>query len=231
MSLAPLSTKGEPIYRLLIPSVQLAILTRFYPTMKVLEAHGKGSIYGTATHQDVQLKGVTIGKVSSQLTGPATLDFVWNQQTGPVTLDEIYNVYAAMGVVDISLHHLTFYRTATMKGSNAALYLRFGKDTVHKQVLEKLVMDGTFPLQETYQLYAQVKKNLKKQGLSPDVLKRYRPSCLVLYDITGHKDMMYDAKQIWSLKLPNMLLIQEVYKKWELYDYEYRVKVGAASTP
>jgi hypothetical protein len=106
-------------------------------------------------------------------------------------------------------------RKVQIRGRTTFVNLKMGKDTVHPEVYQKLVVDGAYPKEETAQII---------KAVSEDILKRIRYSCLVLFRTEPDQSLMNDAWAIYTLKQPTMLFIREIFKKWELWDYEYLPK-------
>lgn len=139
-----------------------------------------------------------------------------------MTIAEIYKSFLDNGVPDISLVQLTYMRRVQIHGHLTYVKLSMGKDTVHPEVYQKLVVDGSYPKQETAEIIKLLKSSLKKVDAVPqDVLKRIRYSCLVLYRTEPDSNLMHDPWAIYALKQPTMMFIKEIFKKWELWDYEY----------
>jgi len=167
---------------------------------------------------------LTYGKLVSQTIGQAFCEWKWGY-TPPVTISEIYKDFLDNGVPDISLVQFSYVRKVQIRGRTTYVNLRMGKDTVHPEVYQKLVVDGAYPKEETAQIIKALKASLRQIAAVPqDVLKRIRYSCLILYRTEPDKTLMNDAWAIYALKQPTMLFIREVYKKWELWDYEYLQK-------
>lgn len=208
-----------PTFRLVIPSVQLGVIAALWPDLQVKQIAGRGGFSGSSTEQKLQY-----GKLVSQTIGQAFCDWKWGY-TPPVTIAEIYKDFLDNGVPDISLVHLSYMRKVEIKSRTTYVTLKMGKDTVHPDVYQKLVVDGAYPKEETAQIIKALKASLKKMdAVTGDILKRIRYSCLVLYRTEADQTLMNDAWAIYALKQPAMLFIREVFKKWELWDYEYLPK-------
>jgi len=213
------SPPRRPTYRLLIPNVQLGVLnyliSRYDSNVRVSEAYGRGSLSGESRTEDLPF-----GKLKVNMVGTASLDYTWSSGRRP-TISEIYESFRSRGVPDISLDRLSIVRQLEVRGSPSLVELRFGKDTVHPEVYDKLVVDGAFPKKETALFVKRLKEDLSST-VSSEVLKRVRYSCLILHRILPHPDLINDAGAVYSLCNPNyMRLIKEIYRRWELYDYEY----------
>ena len=213
------SPPRRPTYRLLIPSVQLGVIshlmTRYDPRVRVSGAHGRGSLSGESRTEDLPY-----GKLKVNMVGTATLDYEWSSGPRP-TISEIYDSFRERGVPDISLNQLSIVRRSEVRGTPTLVELRFGKDTVHPEVYDKLVVDGAYPKEETAIFVRRLKEDLSST-VSPDILKRVRYSCLILHRILPHPDLIYDANAVYSLCNERyMRIIREIYRRWELYDYEY----------
>lgn len=206
---------ARPTYRLVIPTVQLGVLARLDPHMRVLEAHGRGSI-----SSDSLTEPIPFGRVVTNTVGNAYLDYTWRE--GPfLSIIQIYDSFLNRDIPDISLDSLCWVQDAEVYGKSTIVQMRFGKDTVHPEVYGKLVVDGWYPKQETAELIRQLKEDL--QGIvSGDTLKRIRYSCLVLHRILPYPELIYDPTAIYDLADTSyMLLIKEIQRRWELFDYEY----------
>lgn len=213
------SPPRKPSYRLLIPSVQLAVISHlistFDPDFRVSEAYGRGSLSG-----ERRTDNLPYGRLVTSMIGTAWLDYKWSSGSRPRIFD-IYNSFRERGVPDISLDRLSIVRRSEVHGTPSITELRFGKDTVHPEVYEKLVVDGAFPKEETVLFIKRLKEQLSST-VSPESLKRMRYSCLILHRILPHSELIYDANAVYSLFNPAyMHMIKEVYRRWELYDYEY----------
>jgi hypothetical protein len=209
----------QPTFRLVIPSVQLGVIAALWPDLQVQRIIGKGQFSGASSEQILKY-----GRLVSQTTGQAYCDWKWGY-TPPVTISEIYKDFLDSGVPDISVVHLAYVRKVVVRGRTTFVNLKMGKDTVHPEVYQKLVVDGTYPKQETAQIIRALKNALKQtDAVTDDVLKRIRYSCLVLYRTDPDPTLMNDAYAIYALKQPTMLFIREIFKKWELWDYEYLQK-------
>ncbi|MHC3128747.1 MAG: hypothetical protein IBV52_01540 [Candidatus Bathyarchaeota archaeon] len=212
----------KPTYRLMIPTVQLGILSYLIsihdPDMRVSEAYGKGTI---ATNPETD--NVPFGKLTRNVVGEGKLKYKWSYGHRP-KLTEIYDSFVKFDIPDISLDRLAIVHKSEVRGESCLLELRFGKKTVHPEVYTKLVLDGSYPQKET----ALVIKKLKEQlstTFSSKVLKRIRYSFLILHKIIPHSELIYDASAIYAMCNPKyMHIIEEVYKRWELYDHEYPSK-------
>lgn len=212
------SRPKKPTYRLLIPSVQLAVISYLDPDMRVSEAYGRGSLSGESRTEDLPY-----GKLIVNMVGTARLEYEWKSGSRP-RISDIYKSFMDSGVPDISLDRLAIVRMSEVRGTRSLVELRFGKDTVHPEVYEKLVVDGAFPKEQTAVFIKRLKEDLS-YTVSPEVLKRIRYSCLILHRILPYPDLIYDASAVYSLCNPKyMRLIKEIYKRWELYDYEYLPK-------
>ena len=210
----------KPTYRLFLPSVQLGAMARLWGDLKVEYAYGRGSFGRT----DATTQMVTYGRLVFTPYGEAYLDYKWKTGYYRPTVSHIYNDFREKGVPDISVDRLGYNRIAVINGEKINLLLKFGKETVHPQDYGKLVVDGTIPKQEMYEIIKRTKKSLSEKGVSSETVKRIRYSGLVLYDIIPRRDLIYDAYAMISLLEPNMMFMQEVYKRWTLYDYEFRRK-------
>jgi hypothetical protein len=205
----------KPTYRLLIPTVQLGALSYLDPEIRVSEIHGRGSLSGES-----RTEVLPYGKLLLNMVGTAQLDYKWGSGPRP-RIDEIYKSFIDKGIPDISVDSLSIVRNSNVKGNPCLVELRFGKDTVHPEVYEKLVVDGAYPKQETAKFIGALKKSLSST-VSQEVLKRIRYSCLILHRILPYPDLIYDANAVYSLCSEKyMRLIKEIYKHWELFDYEY----------
>lgn len=209
----------KPTYRLFLPSVQLGAMAGLWGELKVEYAYGKGT-YGRA---DATTEIVTYGRLVFTPFGTAYLDYKWTSGYRP-TIADIYNDFLAKGVPDISVDRLAYNRTAIVDGEKTSLLLKFGKETVHPQDYGKLVVDGAIPKQEMYETIKRTKKSLSEKGVSSETVKRIRYSGLVLHDIIPRRDLIYDAYAMISLLQPNMMFMQEIHKRWTLYDYEFRTR-------
>jgi hypothetical protein len=198
------------------PNVQLGVLAQLWGNLEVAEAYGRGSFYG-----EPATISLPYGKLTSQMAGTAYLEYKWNQGLRP-TIADIWDSFRANGVPDISIDKLTYVKRAKVKGRDTLLFLKFGKDAVRPQVYERIVKNGAIPKQETYEAVKLLKAQVASSGFPQDVVKRIRPSVLILYGIQPYSDLIYDAYAVYSLKEPNTFFIKEVYKRWELYDYEFR---------
>lgn len=213
------SPPRRPTYRLLIPNVQLGVISylisRYDPNVRVSEAYGRGSLSGESSTEDL-----SYGKLKFNMVGTASLDYKWSSGPRP-TISEIYDSFRERGVPDISLDRLSIVRRSEVRGTPCLVELKFGKDTVHPEVYDKLVVDGAYPKEETAIFIKRVKERLSST-VSPEVLKRVRYSCLILHRILPEPDLIYDASAVYSLCNANyMRIIKEIYRRWELYDYEY----------
>ena len=213
------SPPRRPTYRLLIPSVQLGVLSylisTYDPDVRVSEAYGRGSLSGESRTEDLPF-----GKLKISMVGTASLDYTWSSGPRP-TISKIYDSFRERGVPDISLDRLSIVRRSEVRGTPTLVELRFGKDTVHPEVYDRLVVDGAFPKEETALFVKRLKEGLSST-VSPEVLKRVRYSCLILHRILPHPDLIYDASAVYSLcNASYMRIIKEIYRRWELYDYEY----------
>lgn len=213
------SPPRRPTYRLLIPSVQLGVISylisRYDSDLRVSEAYGRGSLSGESSTEDL-----SFGKLKFNMVGTASLDYKWSSGPRP-TISEIYDSFRERGVPDISLDRLSIVRRSEVRGTPCLVELKFGKDTVHPEVYDKLVVDGAYPKEETAIFIKRVKERLSST-VSPEVLKRVRYSCLILHQILPEPDLIYDASAVYSLCNANyMRIIKEIYRRWELYDYEY----------
>lgn len=205
----------KPTYRLLIPSVQLGVLSYLDPQVRVSEIYGQGSLSGESRTEDLPY-----GKIVFNVVGTARLDYKWDSGPRPRIAD-IYKSFRDRGIPDISLDRLSIVRKSDVKGKSSLIELRFGKDTVHPEVYEKLVVDGAYPKQETAKFVGTLKETLST-AVPREVLKRIRYSCLILHRILPYPDLIYDANAVYSLcNAKYMRLIKEIYKRWELFDYEY----------
>jgi len=212
-------TAKLPTFRLVIPTVQLGVIATLWPDLQVQQISGRGAFSGESTEQQLQY-----GRLISQTSGQAFCDWKWGY-TPPVTISEIYKDFLDSGVPDISLVRLSYMRKVQIHGRTSYVNLKMGKDTVHPEVYQKLVVDGAYPKEETAQIIKALKTSLKKIDAVPDdVLKRIRYSCLVLYRTDPDPSLMNDAYVVYALKQPTMLFIREIFKKWELWDYEYLQK-------
>lgn len=207
----------KPTYRLFMPSVQLGAMARLWGNLSVEYAYGRGS-FGRA---EATTEAVTYGRLVFTPYGTAYLDYKWKSGRRPTILD-IYNDFIEKGVPDISVDRLGYNRTAIVDGAKTNLLLKFGKETVHPQDNGKLVVDGAIPKQEMYETIKRTKKSLLEKGVSSETVKRIRYSGLVLFDIIPRRKLIYDAYAMISLLEPNMMFMQEIYKRWTLYDYEFR---------
>jgi len=217
-TLAPPPEPRIPTFRLLIPNVQLAVISYLDPDLKVSEASGKGSLSA-----ETRTELLPYGKLNFSAVGIAMLEYKWAEGPRP-SLSAIYKSFRDSGVPDISLNYLCVVKQAEIRGNPTFCELRFGKDTVHPEVYDKLVVDGTYPKQETAEMIRTIKKDLA-ESVSPASLKRIRYSCLVLHRILPDPNLIYDANAVYSLgNTSYMRLIKEIYKRWQLYDYEYLPK-------
>jgi hypothetical protein len=208
----------KPTFRLFMPSVQLGAMARLWGNLQVEYAYGRGSSSLASTTEDLNYGRVVI---TPQRT--AYLDYEWKDGFHP-KISQIYDDFRKRGIPDISVDRLGYVRVANVSGRKMRLLLRFGKETVHPQDYGKLVVDGAIPKQEMYETVKQTKNILTKQGVSPDTVKRVRYSGLVLHEIIPRRELIYDAYAMISLLEEHMMFMQEIYKKWTLYDYELRRK-------
>jgi len=205
----------KPTYRLLIPSVQLGVLSYLDPHMRVSEICGRGSFSGESRTEDLPY-----GKIVFNVVGTARLDYKWDSGPRP-TIADIYKSFIDKEIPDISLDRLSIVRKSDVKGKICLVELRFGKDTVHPEIYDKLVVDGAYPKQETAKFVGAIKETLSST-VSKEILKRIRYSCLILNRILPYPDLIYDANAVYSLcNAKYMRLIREIYKRWQLFDYEY----------
>ena len=200
----------------MIPNVQLGVIATVWPDLQVQQIKGRGNISGASTSQPLEY-----GRLVSQTIGQAYCDWKWGY-TPPVTIAEIYKDFLDNGVPDISLDYLSYMRKVQIRGRTTYVNLKMGKDTVHPEVYQKLVLDGAYPKQETAEIIKILKNSLRRvDAVSEDTIKRIRYSCLVLYRTDPDPSLMADPWAIYALKQPSMLFIKEIYKKWDLWDYEY----------
>jgi len=207
----------RPTYHLFMPNVQLGFLSQYWGDLEVEEATGRGAFAAAAP----TTQSLPYGRLSVVTQGTAYLSYKWDRGQRP-SIADIYNEFISNGVPDISLDTLTYARKAKVQGRDTLLLLKFGKDTVHPEVYGKLVVDGAIPKEDLYETIKRVKTQVAQAGFPQETVKRIRYSGLVLYEITPYKDLIYDANAIYSLKESDMLFMKELYKKWELYDYEFR---------
>jgi hypothetical protein len=208
----------KPTYRLFMPSVQLGAMTQLWGDLKVEYAYGRGSFSLPST-----TVSLTYGRLVNTPQSTGYLDYKCISGFQP-KISDIYNDFRERGVPDISVDRLGYSRIATVGGTKMQLLLKFGKETVHPQDYGKLVVDGLIPKQEMYETVKQTKTIMLERGVSPDTVKRIRYSGLVLHEIEPHKELIYDAYAMIALLEPNMMFMQEIYKRWTLYDYEFRRK-------
>jgi hypothetical protein len=208
----------KPTFRLLIPSVQLAVISYLDPDLRVSEASGVGSLSAEARTEFLRY-----GKLQFNMVGKASLEYKWVEGFRPKIID-IYNSFREAGVPDISLNRLCIVKRAKIRANPTFIELRFGKDTVHPEVYDKLVVDGTYPKQETAEMIKMIKKDLAT-SIPRASIKRIRYSCLILHRILPEPNLIYDAHAVYALgDTTYMRLIKEIYKRWQLYDYEYLAK-------
>jgi len=219
VSILGLPTKPvRPTFRLFMPSVQLGAMAELWKDREVSFIQGRGS-----SGSETSSVNVDFGRIVTTTTTTAYLDYKWKYGPYP-TISEIYNFFREKGVPDISVDRLFYHRRASVDGRETWLEFRFGKDTVHPQDYGKLVIDGAIPKQELYEMIKRTKRSLSNSGVSQDVLKRIRYSGLVLHDIHPQRELIFDANAMFELLEPNMWFMQETYKRWTLWDYEFRAK-------
>jgi len=216
MSVQELLKVRKPTYRLFMPSVQLGAMAQFWGDLQVEYAYGRGSSSSASTTQPLNY-----GRVVTTPQHTAFLDYKWNSGYHP-KISDIYNDFRTMGIPDISVDLLGYVRPAIVNGTKMILTLEFGKETVHPQDYGKLVVDGIIPKQDLYETVKQTKNILLEQGVSPDTVKRVRYSGLVLHEVVPHKELIYDAYAIIALLEEKMLFMQEIFKRWTLYDYQLK---------
>lgn len=209
---------SRPTFRLFMPTVQLGAMAELWKDRRVTFIQGRGSFSSETSSVTVDY-----GRIVTTTTTTAILDYRWKYGTYP-TISVIYNYFRERGIPDISVDRLFYHRRVLVKGKETLLELRFGKETVHPQDYGKLVVDGTIPKQELYETIRRTKRGLSTSGVSQEILKRIRYSGLVLYDILPRRELIYDAHAMFELLEPNMLFMQEIYKRWMLWDYELRTR-------
>jgi len=208
----------KPTYRLFMPSVQLGAMAQLWGDLRVEYAYGRGSYSLPSTTETL-----TYGRLVITPQGTGYLKYKWQFDYHP-KISDIYNDFRGKGVPDISVDTLGYIRIANVKGVKTQLLLKFGKGTVHPQDYGKLVVDGAIPKQEMYETIKQTKTILSELGVSPETVKRVRYSGLILHEIIPHTELIHDAYAMIALLEPNMMFMREIFKRWTLYDYEFRRK-------
>nr|MDO8100003.1 hypothetical protein [Candidatus Njordarchaeota archaeon] len=197
---------------------QLVAMAQLWGYLEVEYAYGRGGFSSESTTEPL-----TYGHLVSARQGTAYLEYQWSSGQRP-TVAEIHNNFRDRAIPDISLDRLAYRQRAVVEGEEVYLLLQFGKQTVHPQDYGKLVVDGVIPKQEMYETIKRTKKELFERGAPPETVKRMRYSGLVLHEISPHRDLIYDAHATFSLKKPNMMFMEEIYKRWTLWDYELRTR-------
>jgi hypothetical protein len=191
-------------------------MAQLWNDLEIEQAYGRGGFAGESTTEPL-----AFGRLVLAPQGTAYLDYEWSSGQRP-TIAQVYDSFRDRGIPDISVDKLAYRQKAKVEDEEVYLLLKFGKETVHPQDYRKLVMDGAIPKQELYETIKRVKDDVSQMGISQDTVRRMRYSGLVLYEVSPHRDLIYDAYAMFSLLKPSMLFMQEIYKRWTLWDYELR---------
>lgn len=207
-----------PIYRLVIPANQLAVINQFDPELKVMRIYGAGSFSGSSTEEPFEY-----GKIVAKPVGSAVVEYNYDQGLKP--LSQIFECCRGRNIPNVALDTLE-YQDSVQVSANKTLYiaLKFEKETILPKKYQKLVINGAFPKQEMYEILREIKRRLEE--LPDDVKRRWRPSCLVLTDIAPDRKLLYEGDIIWALKRNYMLFVRETQRRWELHDYVSKPRGG-----
>ena len=207
-----------PIYRLVIPANQLAILNQFDPELNVIRIFGTGSFSGSSSEESFEF-----GKIIAKPVGNVVLEYDYARGVKP--LRKIFECCQSRNIPNVALTYLEYQDLVEVETSNP-LYvaLKFEKETILPKKYQALVVDGRFPKQEMYEILREIKRRLGE--LPREVVRSWKPSCLVLTDIAPDPKLLQDGPLIWALKRDYMLFVRETAKRWELYDYESKPRGG-----
>lgn len=213
-------SKSLPTYRLVFPTNQLGILNLFFPELRIMRATGSGLTSGKPQSEKLKL-----GVIWTRTTREAR--FKTNAESGRPTINDCYREFAERQVANIALDSLEYEESVTTKGHEVKyVALVFEKKTILKEKFEEMVLNGSYPQMEIYNILHEAKRKLTDEDVDEEVLKRWRPSCLMLVNIRPERRLMQDGDFVFALRRPPMFLIRDVAKHWELYDYESKPRGG-----
>jgi hypothetical protein len=210
----------KPVWRILIPTTQLSILSQVNPNLKVFEISGAGSFSG------VQSNAIpfTYGIFRGHLSGRAEIS--WAAGGNPANSAPIPDILADLRkittVADAVIDTVTFYEPAVINvhGFQVGLKLRFDKGNVHPQIFRKLTESPPgIPLADTYDLLVKFKQSLK--SLPKEARKHWKPGYLLLTSIPSHPHLMNDPYLMQSAiqaRFPGSILVTNIVKTWNMRD-------------
>lgn len=197
---------GRIMYKLAIPTNNLRSLVGLYPNLQLLYAAGEGegkSISQTVPTRfgDKQLRTSTRLRIrkavrgtnnSFSITQLANDTFITNNiPSAHISAIRIYEEIAGHPCIPLEMDYIKY--------------------TPHRTIYKKKIIGDNYPDEELYRITKKIKSE-----------KSDRNSLLILSSINGDLKSKYmDDKQImYSLRLPNMILLKSTSKGWTLDDSE-----------
>lgn len=203
----------RPAYRLIIPTTQLSILNRWDPELKVMQLFGKGTYSGQP-----RVESFEFGKTATKPITDVILDWNRGYMNGSVPIHEISEaIDEKYPDTDISIEILRYYHSWS---ETDYIWLRFERESIHPTVLEKMIVDGGIPKQQTLELLRTIKQKLKK--VPEKVRKRWKPSYLILRETLPDRTWIYDPARLRPLMKHYMVSAVDTKKEWDIKDIELK---------
>src|SRR5207245_2357553 len=171
----------KPVWRILIPTTQLSILSQLNPNLRALEVKAAGTFSG------VQSKPInfTYGIFRGRLSGRAEISWGTNAPHNCAPIPDILaELKKITTVADAVIDSVMFYEPAIVyiHGIAVNLNLKFEKGNVHPEIFKKITdAPPGIPFQDTYDMLVKYRKSLK--SLPKDARKHWKPGYLLLTDI------------------------------------------------
>lgn len=208
----------KPAYRLIIPTTQLSILNGWNRELKVLKVVGDGTYSGRPKTESFEL-----GKVITRPVSNIILDWEARGMDGGLPLHEIHEKISEMYPdAEISIETLMYYE---MWSETDYIWLRFERESIHPTILEKMIVNGGIPKQQTFEFLRSIKEKLGEREELPEAArKRWKPSYLILKETLPDRTWISDPARLRPLKKHYMIFAVDTKKGWDIKDMELKRK-------